>query len=92
MSSETILNFGCQVQYLESWGIIVCAIAAFLLNILALILNITLVRNRRLHIFPPAIIGMAATALALASVAFKVLALDGVQTSKDDPKGKRKNK
>jgi hypothetical protein len=85
-SGTTILDFGQRARYLESWCIIVCAIAAFLLNMLALILNITLVRNRRLHLVLPAIIGMAAAALALASVAFDVLALDSVQTSKDDPK------
>jgi hypothetical protein len=59
---------------------------------LAPILNSALFRNHRLHVFPPAIIGMADAALALASVAFDVLALDGVQSTKDDPKGKRKNK
>jgi hypothetical protein len=35
---------------------------------------------------------MAAAALSLASVAFGVLALDGVRTSKDDPEEKGKNK
>jgi hypothetical protein len=35
---------------------------------------------------------MAAAALVLASVAFDVLALDGVQTSKDDPKGRERTR
>ncbi|PVF91045.1 hypothetical protein CPB86DRAFT_820814, partial [Serendipita vermifera] len=48
--------------------------------------------NRRLHVFPLAISGMVAALLALASVAFDVLAVDGApKDQKEDPKGKGKN-
>ncbi|CAG8718493.1 7018_t:CDS:2, partial [Acaulospora colombiana] len=52
---------------------IVCAIIP---NPFALILNIILVHNRRLHVFPPAIVRMAATILAFVSVVFDVLAVN----------------
>lgn len=65
-----------KARYLESWRIVICSVAAFLLNMLALILNLTLIQNKKLHVFPPAIIGMVAAALALVSVAFDVISAD----------------
>jgi hypothetical protein len=46
---------------------------------LALILNITLVRSCPLHVFLIAITGMTAATFTRASVALDVLALDGIQ-------------
>ncbi|KAG8831144.1 hypothetical protein FRC17_003593 [Serendipita sp. 399] len=79
--TATLVNRHTKARLLDSWRIVACSTACFTLNIIALVLNITLVHDRRLHIFPPAIIGMVAAALGLVSVAFDVLAVEPKSTS-----------
>ncbi|KAG8751128.1 hypothetical protein FRC14_008127, partial [Serendipita sp. 396] len=74
--TSTLVNPQMKSRFLESWRIIACSTACFALNMVALVLNITLVHDRRLHVFPPAIIGMTAAALGLASVALDILAIE----------------
>lgn len=75
-SSSKLVDLSRKARYLDSWRIVICSVAAFLTNTIALVLNIALVSNRKLHVFPPAIIGMIAAAMALSSVAFDVVAAD----------------
>ncbi|CCA67334.1 hypothetical protein PIIN_01165 [Serendipita indica DSM 11827] len=82
------VDLATKVRYLDSWRIVACSVAAFVLNLLALILNISLVHNKKLHVFPPAIIGMTAAALALASVAFDLLSAEA-SAKAQSPKKKR---
>lgn len=61
---------------LDSWRVVICSAICFLFNTLALVLNIRFVNDRRLNVFPPAIIGMVAATLALVSVALDLLSLE----------------
>ncbi|PVF91276.1 hypothetical protein CPB86DRAFT_777708 [Serendipita vermifera] len=69
----------------DVWRIVVCAVTAFLFNIIP-------IGNRRLHVSPLSFIGMVAAILTLVFVVLDVLAVDGTPKDKEDPNGKGNNK
>lgn len=75
-SRPLVVDLPKKFRYLDSWRIVTCSVVAFFFNLLALILNLSLIHNKKLHVFPPAIIGMIAAAMALTSVALDILNTD----------------